>query len=197
MRKGEATREVIIQKSAELFNKFGYDGCSLKDIMDATNLKKGGIYNHFNNKDEIALAAFDYSYKKVLSRFRQRLDKDRTARQKLNSIIEVFESFCYDPVISGGCPIFNSAIDSIDSHPVLRAKAVEAVNTLHQYIIIKLEEGKKSGEFKPEVKSEELATLFMSTLEGALIMSRACQQNKHMTFAVRFLRNYMENEIFS
>jgi TetR/AcrR family transcriptional repressor of nem operon len=30
----------------------------MADLMAATGLKKGGIYNHFRNKDDIALAAF-------------------------------------------------------------------------------------------------------------------------------------------
>ena len=70
MNKGLETRELIIERSAELFNTLGYNGCSLNEIMDATHLKKGGIYNHFKNKDEIALAAFEYSYTKVLKRFK-------------------------------------------------------------------------------------------------------------------------------
>ena len=49
MNKGEETRSLIIEKSAELFNTLGYNGCSLNEIMEATQLKKGGIYNHFKN----------------------------------------------------------------------------------------------------------------------------------------------------
>jgi AcrR family transcriptional regulator len=45
--KGERTRSYIIERSAPLFNRQGYAGTSLKDIMEATGLEKGGIYNHF------------------------------------------------------------------------------------------------------------------------------------------------------
>ena len=65
MNKGQSTREMIIEKSAELFNTRGYAGCSLSDIMAATGLKKGGIYNHFRNKDEISLEAFKFSFAQV------------------------------------------------------------------------------------------------------------------------------------
>ena len=44
MQKGETTRELIITTSAELFNTKGYNGSSMSDIMEATGLKKGGIY---------------------------------------------------------------------------------------------------------------------------------------------------------
>jgi len=75
------TRHKIIEESARLFNMRGYHGCSLQDIMDATNLKKGGIYNYFSTKDEIAYAAFDYSFNLVLARFTEALAKAQTARK--------------------------------------------------------------------------------------------------------------------
>ena len=38
MSKGDNTRQMIVEKAADLFNRFGYDGCSLADIMEATSL---------------------------------------------------------------------------------------------------------------------------------------------------------------
>src|SRR5438105_3375693 len=61
MRKGEQTREMILERAAPIFNQQGYAGASLSDIMRETGLEKGGIYNHFRGKEELALAAFDYA----------------------------------------------------------------------------------------------------------------------------------------
>src|ERR1700755_2682335 len=62
MRKGEETRQRIIAAAAPIFNKQGYAGCALSDIMAATGLEKGGIYRHFESKEEIAAEAFDYAW---------------------------------------------------------------------------------------------------------------------------------------
>ena len=62
MTKGQQTRRGIIEKAAPLFNQKGYEGTSLSDLMDATGLQKGGIYRHFDSKEELAAAAFDYSW---------------------------------------------------------------------------------------------------------------------------------------
>ncbi len=63
MRKGEQTRQEIIRKSAPIFNQRGYDGAALSDLMRATGLEKGGIYRHFESKQQLAAAAFDYAWK--------------------------------------------------------------------------------------------------------------------------------------
>ena len=50
MTKGEKTRQMIIEKAAPLFNKNGYAGTSLSDIMKVTGLAKGGLYGNFKTK---------------------------------------------------------------------------------------------------------------------------------------------------
>jgi TetR/AcrR family transcriptional repressor of nem operon len=197
MAKGIDTREMIIEKSAELFNVYGYYGCSLSDIMRETGLQKGGIYNHFKNKDEIALASFDYSFGKVLRRFRERLDNDTTSLEKLHSIIAVFESFVHNPVVRGGCPIGNTAIDATDSHPELTKKAIVAINTLQNYVTIKIKEGIASGEFKKEVAADQVSVLLVTSLEGALMMSRVNKDDKYMKTTMKFLKNYIEEHMLN
>src|SRR6266567_3509308 len=61
MSKGEQTKERILERAAQLFNQQGYFGSSLSDIMHETGLEKGGIYNHFASKEQLALEAFDYA----------------------------------------------------------------------------------------------------------------------------------------
>src|SRR5580704_4083396 len=51
--KGEQTRQEIIRKAAPIFNQKGYSGTALSDLMRATGLGKGGIYRHFESKQEL------------------------------------------------------------------------------------------------------------------------------------------------
>jgi len=44
MTKGELTRKRIVEAAAPIFNRCGYEGSSLNALMEATGLKKGGIY---------------------------------------------------------------------------------------------------------------------------------------------------------
>jgi len=62
LRKGEYTRQETIRKAAPIFNRRGYSGAALSDLMRATGLKKGGIYRHFESKQELAGDAFDHAW---------------------------------------------------------------------------------------------------------------------------------------
>ena len=193
--KGIDTKERIIKKSAELFNLYGYHGCSLSDIMNATELKKGGIYNHFNNKDEIALEAFDYGMEKVIKRFRDRLDLCKTAAEKLFAMIVVMYSFYEDPVIRGGCPIFNTAVDSLDTHPELQAKARDGIATLQRYMELKFEEGIAAGDIKNNTDIESTTSMMISSLEGALIRSRIDGNTKHLDIAKKYTFDLLSRQL--
>src|SRR5437588_12878408 len=71
MSKGEQTKERILARSAQLFNRQGYFGSSLTDIMRDTGLEKGGIYSHFSSKEQLARAAIDSAYGLVQEGVRQ------------------------------------------------------------------------------------------------------------------------------
>src|SRR5215204_2574009 len=63
--KADQTKAFIIEKTAPLFNTKGYEGTSMSDIEAATGLTKGSIYGNFTNKDEVALAVFDFNLQKI------------------------------------------------------------------------------------------------------------------------------------
>ena len=51
--KGERTRLVIMQAAVELFTRQGYHGTSMRQIADRAGIALGGIYNHFDSKEDI------------------------------------------------------------------------------------------------------------------------------------------------
>src|SRR5437016_14210999 len=91
MSKGEQTREMILAQAAQLFSRQGFFGSSLSDIMQETGLEKGGIYNHFSSKEQLALEAFDYAYELVEQRVRQALTGKKHAVERLVAILSVFQ----------------------------------------------------------------------------------------------------------
>jgi AcrR family transcriptional regulator len=56
--KGEATRSQILQAAYSLFLEKGYTATSMRDVVAASGITMGGIYNHFGSKEEIFSAIF-------------------------------------------------------------------------------------------------------------------------------------------
>lgn len=177
MSKSERTREKIISNAAQLFNRRGFSGTSIADIMQATSLEKGGIYNHFPSKDEIALAAFDHTYALQRESYGAAVRAVRGQPTKqLRALIDVFVESYDDPVISGGCVIMNTAIESDDvndpAHSALKARAAAAMDEWHDLLRRIIDKGIAKGEFKPDTDPVKLSSLIVASLEGGLMMSK-------------------------
>jgi AcrR family transcriptional regulator len=197
MSKAEFTRARIIKKAAELFNQKGYAGSSMSDIMKATGLQKGGIYNHFNSKNELALEAFDYAYRCSSQRVWEAVRKKTNAIERLQALVSVYLDYVDNPPISGGCPIMNTAIESDDTNPMLRARAQQAVTEWRSLISRIIQKGIKKGEIRPNVEPDAIATIVISTVEGAIMMSKLYQDTIHLERAISYLKDYFVTTLAS
>lgn len=56
----ESTKQKIFEVAAEMFSEAGYYNTSIKEIAKAVNIKPASIYSHFNGKEDILDAIFDY-----------------------------------------------------------------------------------------------------------------------------------------
>ncbi|AKG20037.1 TetR/AcrR family transcriptional regulator [Calothrix sp. 336/3] len=191
MSKGQETKLKILQQAAELFNQQGYAGASMSDIMKVTGLQKGGIYNHFQSKEDLAIQAFDYAIAQYVQRYQGVIQGKRHAIARLQAIIDIFASFGENPPITGGCPILNTAIESDDAHPALRERTQVAMNGWRHLICRIIQKGIARGEIHPEVNPDETTTVMIATLEGGLMMSKLYGDMIHLQRAIKHLHEYV------
>src|SRR5258706_9579861 len=195
MRKGEQTREFILERAVELFNGQGYSGFSLSDVMQATGLQKGGIYNHFASKEDLALEAFDYAFDLVKERMGEALRDKRDPLDRLFAIIQFFEGYLESPPLKGGCIILNTAIESDDTNPALRDRARQAMDTWRSYIQRTVQKGIDRGRMRSDVDPDTVATLIIATVEGALVMGKLYNDPIHIRRAIDHLTHYVETSV--
>jgi AcrR family transcriptional regulator len=197
MSKGEQTRERILASSAQLFNRQGYFGASLADIMRETGLEKGGIYNHFSSKEQLALESFDYAYGLIQERVRQALSGKFNAIERLLAIVTVFQGILEDPQVAGGCPILNTAIEADDANEVLRDRARSAMDNWRTTIHRIVNKGKERQQIRPGVDADEVASILIATLEGAIMLSNLYKDPLHIQRAADHIAHYIQSIQFS
>ena len=193
MSKAQLTRSHIIQQSAEVFNQCGYAGTSLADLMQATGLKKGGIYNHFASKDELAIAAFDYSVGLVQQRYAKALRGQRKSAQRLKAVIDTFCATIDEPLMKGGCPLLNTAIDSDHAHEGLKLKAQAAMDNWRSMLSKIIRYGQKRYEIQGAVEPEVVTTIMIASLEGAVMMSGLYEDRIHLNRVREHLMRYVDS----
>lgn len=193
MSKGDTTRQRIVSEAAALFNKQGFAGSSMADLMEATGLEKGGIYRHFSSKEEVAAEAFDYAWQAATDARMHDLDSVPNSVDRLKRFIANFVE--RRSPVPGGCPLLNTAIEADDGSPLMRERALHALRQWQSRLSSITAAGIKQGEIRKGTSPKRVATLIISSLEGALMISRLERKEEALRAAQAHLNDYLESEV--
>lgn len=163
----------------------------MSDIVRATGLQKGGIYNHFKSKDELAIAAFDYAAECFMARIRASVARQRTAIGRLQAIVNNYRVLMHDPPLPGGCPLLNTAVESDDTHPVLRDRTREKVDLWLGFVRKIVVRGIAKGEIRPEIEPDTVATALVAGIEGGVMLSKLYGDLVYLERALAHLEAYI------
>lgn len=193
MSKAERTKQFIIEKTAPVFNAKGYAGTSMNDLMEATGLTKGSIYGNFENKDEVALAAFDYNFGKVVTYLRHAIEARTSSIDKLLVYPETYRNFLKLPFLKAGCPVLNTSTEADDTHPLLKEKAVNALKLWKTSVEKHITTGIQKKEIKATTNASEFAAILMSLIEGAVMQAKVTGKHADLNTTMDFLEKLIKD----
>lgn len=192
MDKAQRTRQLIVEKTAPLFNTKGYAGTSLADMTDATGLTKGSVYGNFANKEAVALAAFEYNWQQAQATVRAIMAREQSNKARLLALAATYRDL--PPGFpEGGCPLLNTAIEADDTHPALRDRAMAAFAGWKQHLVTVIEAGIAAGEFRQEVDAEQTAVTLIALIEGTIMISRLTGQRSYSSGVMQTLENIVHD----
>lgn len=187
MGKAERTRQFIIEQAAPLFNEKGIAGTTIDDILAATKMAKGGLYGHFESKEEIATVMVDYLLNKLGTKMASVINKEKTTIKKLFAFIDMYK----DPInsyIAGGCPILNFGVEADDTNPVIKQKVKVIIEEGQQGFRDIINEGVINKELSADINPAEMAMKIFAMLEGGMMMSRVTGNTKYMHGIINMLK---------
>ncbi|HHY73248.1 MAG TPA: TetR/AcrR family transcriptional regulator [Bacillus bacterium] len=149
----------IISTAIQLFEKYGYHGVTVNQIVKESGTSKGGFYHHFKSKDELLYMIHDTFISYVLEKANVAIETYTTPTERLHAIIlsfvRVFD--LYKPHIS----VFyqESTYLKPEYNEIIKKKRDEYRDIIFQV----LEDGMKAGEFRSHlpVKITGMAILGM------------------------------------
>jgi TetR/AcrR family transcriptional repressor of nem operon len=192
MSKSERTKKYIIEKSAPIFNTKGFAGTSLSDLTEATGLTKGSIYGNFENKEEIAIHVFTYGVGRMKQAIEDKLNSVAQPSYKIFAFLDFFLEYVFEPPVSGGCIILNTAVEADDNQPVLKKHVSERLTSLIKYIQSLLEETSIDWQAQKNQNPESLAYAIFSSIEGAVMIARVQNNIRPMQEIVSYWKRQLK-----
>jgi AcrR family transcriptional regulator len=170
----------------------------MNDLTAATGLTKGAIYGNFENKEQVALAAFDHNLAFVFDGLRASVDRTAPARDKLLALPRFFRQVFAELRTRGGCPVLNTAVEFDDGPPTaLRQRVQDTLRSWQRKNVRIIEAGQQTGELKPGADAEHYATLFVALIEGGMLLAKASGDPQALYTTLDHLERIIETDLIA
>lgn len=67
MRKGQATRALVLDHAFALASKVGFEGLTIGSLADKAGLSKSGLFGHFQSKEQLQLEVLDTAVERFMT----------------------------------------------------------------------------------------------------------------------------------
>lgn len=184
------SREKILEGAEHLILARGFSAMTVEAVCESAGITKGGFFHHFPNKETLGdavIAKFwnDAEERQVTAAYRKLTDPVKYLEGYLNNAIEAYK----DPKLQRGCMLAIFTMELAESNEVLFKSASHYFNTWRTDFMGMLERACASK--KPAVDFQSWGDLYISTLEGSLLLAKANNDPMAITRALTLYKSLL------
>jgi AcrR family transcriptional regulator len=189
------TKEMIIDETLRLFSTKGYCSTSINDILEATGLSKGGLYNYFKSKEDLFSEVMEAARRIWRERCLHGLEKQKRPLGKIRAILKNYrDRYLKDwNKFPGGCIFIVLASELSNQKPDLACQLQGGFVGLKNLFRRFLEESQKQGELLPGTCTEAVVEIIFNGMLGASLMYGNNRSNEDLDRAIKSLLDYLDS----
>ncbi len=169
----EFDADEVLDKAMGAFWRRGYEATSLMDLVEATGLKKGSIYQAFGDKHTLFLSALKNYTDQVYATFRTALEQDGPVRERLTHLFEtVLVEFAAGDDQRRGCFTINTLVELGPHDTEARVLLVRQRKRLEKLLAAAIRRGQADGDFRDDIAAESLAATLNVVVSGVMADSK-------------------------
>ncbi|MBV5113242.1 TetR/AcrR family transcriptional regulator [Bacillus altitudinis] len=182
----------VLEVAATLFLEKGFAYTSMDELVRVSKVSKSNVYYHFSNKEELLEGVVDYwidMYQAAMDDvlFQTQFSVEDRIQLFLKQLSQGVQSRDY----KGSCPFITLYIQSPVKATQIKEKIGLFFTGLQEKVSLLLKQGVENGEFRHTIQIDEVASLFMTNLEGALFISETLKDATVITKTADHLFNLL------
>jgi TetR/AcrR family transcriptional repressor of lmrAB and yxaGH operons len=169
MGEDKKTRRRLVGAAARLFQRQGYSGTGLRQILEESGAPRGSLYFHFpGGKEQLATEAARTAGGRMGAAIDAILGSQADPAQAIQAFARMSGELLRASDYADGCPIATITLEAAHTSETIRSACVASYDEwqgkLRDYLV--------AHAIEPE-RAEALALLALAAVEGGLILSRA------------------------
>lgn len=185
MRKGETTRQAILERATGLASKVGLGGLSIGELAAELDLSKSGLFAHFRSKEALQIQVLEHGADAFVEHVvRPALTAPR-GEPRMRALFERWLDWGRSRPLPGGC-LFVQAATELDDRPgLVRDRLVEFQRQWLDVIATSFRKGVELGVFRRDADPEQFAHDLYGVMLGYHHASRLLRDSQAETRARR------------
>lgn len=182
-RKGQETRQRIIDATTDLIFERGIGEVSLDDVRTATDTSKSQLYHYFTDKSQLVRAVIQCQRERVLGNHRSTFESLDSFKE-LDRWRDMIVSRQAARSCRSGCPLATLASGLVDVDDDARIQLVDAFSSWRQIIADGFTHMVEKGVLRSDTDSEALATSVLASLQGGLLLAEVDRDTRCLEVAL-------------
>jgi TetR/AcrR family transcriptional regulator, transcriptional repressor for nem operon len=169
-----SNRDRILTEGLRVVHERGFANASVRDIVQAAGVPQGSFTNHFASKEAFGLEILDLYYANSRRSFVETLRNDaRPPLERLAAYIDGTKERLNLNSMRNGCLIGNFTAEACDNSEPIRAHVLEFFAETRSALAYCLRAAAAAGEIKASTDCDDVAGFIVSSLQGAILLSKA------------------------
>jgi TetR/AcrR family transcriptional regulator, transcriptional repressor for nem operon len=168
----------------------GYEAAALDDVCTRAGVTKGGLFYHFESKEQLAAAAIERFYDQLVRTAQEAMGAPADPDQLLWHSLDATVTLLGDPLLSQGCLLGAMALETPQTHPAVAAAARAALARWRTTLVEVI--GAAAHYHDVRVDAEALGDGFLAAIEGGLLLDRDKPTNPAAVAAVTHFGRYLQ-----
>jgi len=181
----EFERDDVVQKALGVFWRKGYQASSVQDLVAATGLNRGSLYDTFGDKHGLFLEVIEYYRTNVTARRLAKLEAPGPARRKIATFFKEVVDFSVGEGRLLGCLMTNSAIELAPHDRDTRLAVAANMGAMEAAFRRVLTRARNTGELSADKSPADLARFLTATANGLRVMAKVSPERAALRSVVR------------
>jgi len=192
LRDPERTRERLLQAAFREIYRYGFQSAAVDTILAATNVTKGALYYHFDNKEALGHA--------IVEEIIARLTHDKwlvplqRGKDPINTLIGIVRRTSVRPEdVKGGCPLVNLAQEMSPLDERFRTRLEAIFRAWQEGVATALRRGQAEGTVRRDLIPAETAGFLIAMYEGYVLLAKNAQDAKVWNVGIRNIVGWLKS----
>ena len=188
----DRTRERLLQAAFREIHRSGFRGASIDAILAATNVTRGALYYHFENKETLGYAVVEEKVAKIThDRWLRPMQSQGDAIDILIDVVRRIPDSPQD--VRAGCPLLLLAQEMSPLDEQFRKRLERIFLDWQEGIVTLLRRGKSQGTVRRDVNPAEVASFLIATVEGYATLAKNAQDAKVWKAGIRNIVRWLRS----